>query len=96
MTQSRMCMKAKLYKTGKAKFIYAIIVCALIAVSLVYVCRNRKVTITQYISIDRPAKVQPDYAGSVIPPNIAPLNFIVQEDGSGYFVRIYSEKGNPI
>jgi Tol biopolymer transport system component len=89
-------MKAKLYKTGKAKFIYAIIVCALIAVSLLYAYRDRKVTITQYTPIDRPAKVQPDYAGSIIPPNIAPLNFIVQEDGSGYFVRIYSEKGNPI
>jgi hypothetical protein len=89
-------MKTKLHKTGKAKFIYAIIVCAVIAVSLLYACRNRKVTITQYSSIDRPAKVQPDYTGSVIPPNIAPLNFIVQEDGSGYFVRIYCEKGNPI
>jgi hypothetical protein len=89
-------MKAKLHKTRKAKFIYAIIVCALIAVSLLYACRDRKVTITQYSSIDRPAKVQPDYAGSVIPPNIAPLNFVIQQEGAGYFVRIYSEKGKPI
>jgi hypothetical protein len=50
----------------------------------------------QYNSIERPAKIRPDYAGSVIPPNIAPLNFIVQEDGSEYFVRIYSEKGKGI
>ena len=90
MTQSHICMKAKLYKTRKAKFIYAIIVCALIAVSVLYACRNRNVTITQYSFIDQPAKVRPDYTGSTIPPNIAPLNFIVQEDGSGYFVRIYS------
>ena len=96
MTQIHIRMKTKLHKTRKAKFTYAIIVCALIAVSLLYACRDRKVTITQYSSIDRPATVQPDYAGSSIPPNIAPLNFIVQEDGSGYFVRIYSEKGNPI
>lgn len=96
MTQSHIRMKAKLHKTRKAKLIYAIIVCALIAVSLLYACRDRKVTITQYSSIDRPAKVQPDYAGSVIPPNIAPLNFIIQQDGSGYFIRIHSRKGNPI
>ncbi|MGB2865767.1 MAG: hypothetical protein WBC05_20715 [Sedimentisphaerales bacterium] len=89
-------MKAKLHKTRKAKSIYVIIVCALIAVSLLYSCRGRKVTITQYSSIDRPAKLQPDYAGSVIPPNIAPLNFIIQQDGAGYFVKIHSENGIPI
>jgi len=96
MTQMHIRMKAKLHKTRKAKLIYAIIVCALIAVSLFYACNDRKVTITQYSSIDRPAKVQPDYAGSVIPPNIAPLNFVIQQEGAGYFVRIYCEKGNPI
>lgn len=89
-------MKAKLHKTGKAKLICAIIVCALIAASLLYACRDRDVTIAQYSAIDRPAKVQPDYAGSVIPPNIAPLNFVIEQDGAGYFVKIYSENGKPI
>jgi len=96
MIESHKRMKAKLHKTKKVKLIYAIIVCSLIAVSLLYSCRGRKVTITQYSSIDRPAKVQPDFAGSVIPPNIAPLNFIIQQDGAGYFVRIHSENGKPI
>jgi len=89
-------MKLKLHKTKKAKLVYATIVCAFIAVSLLYSCRGRKVTITQYSSIDRPVKIQPDYAGSVIPPNTAPLNFIIQQDGVGYFVKIHSEKGKPI
>ena len=89
-------MKTKLHKIRKAKLIYAIIVCALIAVSLLYACRDRKVKITQYSSIDRPAKVLPDYAGSVIPPNIAPLNFVIRQEGTGYYVSICSEKGNPI
>lgn len=89
-------MKAKLHKTRKTKLVYTIIVCTIIAVSLHSACRSRKVTITQYSSIDRPAKVQPDYAGSIIPPNIAPLNFVIQREGAGYFVRIYSEKGKPI
>jgi len=96
MTQAQIPKKTKINKTRKAKLIYAIIVCALIAVSLLYACRDRKVTITQYSSIDRPAKVQPDYAGTIIPPNIAPLNFVIQQEGAGYFVRIYSEKGKPI
>lgn len=89
-------MKTKLYKTGKAKLIYAIIICTIIVLSLLYASHNRKVTITQYITIDRPSKVQPDYNGCVIPPNIAPLNFVIQQHGSAYFVRIYSEKGKPV
>jgi len=89
-------MKAKLHKTRRTKLGYAIIVCTLMAVLLAYSCRNRRVTITQYRSIARPANVQPDYVGSIIPPNIAPLNFVIQHDGSGYFVRIHSRKGNPI
>lgn len=78
----------------KAKLIFAIVVCALIAVPSLNSCRGRKVTISQYNSINLPARIQPDYADSVIPPNIAPLNFIVRQEGAGYFVRIYCEKGN--
>ncbi len=96
MTQSYKRMKAKLYKTRKTKLIYTIIVCALIAFSLLYSCRDKKVTITTYSSIHRRAKVQPDYTGTVIPPNIAPLNFVIKQDGTSYFVKIYSENGNPI
>jgi hypothetical protein len=72
------------------------IVCALVAASLLYACRDRTVTIEHYNVIDRPARIQPDHAGSVIPPNIAPLNFIIKEQGSRYFVRITSRNGNPI
>ncbi|MBN1803709.1 MAG: PD40 domain-containing protein [Sedimentisphaerales bacterium] len=89
-------MKTKLFKTGKTKFICAVIVCALTAVLLSYSCRERKIRITGYNSIDQPVKVQPDYTGCIIPPNIAPLNFVIQQKGAGYFVRIYSEKGKPI
>jgi hypothetical protein len=89
-------MKARLYQTRKAKLIWAMIICVLFAVSLLYAYRDRRVTITQYSSIDRPARIQPDYAGSVIPPNIAPLNFVIEEDGLGYSVRIHSRKGDPI
>ena len=80
----------------KTKLIFLIIVCGLIAVSSLYSCRGRKVTITQYRSIDRPAKVKPDFTGSVIPPNIAPLNFVIQQEGTGYLVKIYSKNGKPV
>jgi hypothetical protein len=89
-------MKAKLYKTRKVKVIYTLILCALIAASLHYCFNGNEYTVKKYSSINRLAKVQPDYAGCVIPPNIAPLNFIIQQQGTGYFVKIHSENGKPI
>ena len=96
MTRAQKPKKAKIYKSKKAKFIYALITCALIIFVLLFVFRGNEVSITQYNVINQPAKIRPDYTGTIIPPNIAPLNFIIQQEGAGYFVRIYSEKGNPI
>ena len=44
----------------------------------------------------RPPIIHPDYSGTVIPPNIAPLNFVVVDPGSGYNVKIYSTRGDTI
>ncbi len=38
----------------------------------------------------------PDYAGITIPPNIAPLNFFIQEPGERFNVVIRGEEGSPI
>jgi hypothetical protein len=51
---------------------------------------------TDIQSAGRTAKIEPDYSGIVIPPNIAPLNFAVKESGQDYFVRIRSKQGDPI
>ncbi|MBN2136203.1 MAG: PD40 domain-containing protein [Sedimentisphaerales bacterium] len=47
----------------------------------------------KFTSAGRAPKIRPDYAGAVIPPNIAPLNFSVQEPGSRYCVKIHSKNG---
>ena len=44
----------------------------------------------------RAAKINPDYSGVTIPPNIAPLNFSIEEPGSSFFARISSAAGNGI
>jgi len=44
----------------------------------------------------RKPTIRPDYAGVVIPPNIAPLNFTVLEPGEAYFVRISAPAGRAI
>ncbi len=96
MTQSQKPTNAKKYKSKKAKFIYALLTCALIITVVFYAFRGKKVTITQYSVINRHPGISPDYSGSVVPPNIAPLNFFIQQDGSRYFVKIHSKKGKPI
>ncbi len=45
---------------------------------------------------DRQLKIEPDYTGLIIPPNIAPLNFNIKDTASAFFVKIFSSKGNPI
>ncbi|MCF7974546.1 MAG: hypothetical protein K9N55_12065 [Phycisphaerae bacterium] len=45
---------------------------------------------------DRVPLIRPDYSDVVIPPNIAPLNFVVDEPGTGCFVRVSGDLGDPI
>ena len=96
MTQSQKSDKVIKDKTQKAKLVYGLISCAIITFALLYALRGDNIKITQYNDLNSPVEIRPDYSGTVIPPNIAPLNFVVQHDGSGYFVRISSETGNPI
>ena len=48
----------------------------------------------QAVANDRLPRLWPDYVDCVIPPNIAPLNFLVQEPGSQYRVRVYGDSGS--
>ncbi len=46
--------------------------------------------------VPRLPRISPDYAGIVLPPNVAPLNFAVREDGEQFFARISGEAGEAI
>ncbi|MGA2092516.1 MAG: cytochrome C biosynthesis protein [Sedimentisphaerales bacterium] len=50
----------------------------------------------EFVTVDKDIAIKPDYSGIIIPPNIAPLNFVVLEPGQDYFVKIYSAGGKPI
>ena len=49
-----------------------------------------------YVQVDRPADISPDYRDCVIPPNIAPLNFAIREEGDRYCVRVHAPAGEEI
>ena len=57
---------------------------------------GRPEAVDSFVQIDRPPRIEPDYADAVIPPNIAPLNFLVREAGSAYSVRIAGPQGDPV
>lgn len=44
----------------------------------------------------RPPRIHPDYRDLVVPPNIAPLNFRVEEPGTEFFARFRSLGGAPV
>ncbi len=42
---------------------------------------------------DEPPSLTPDYSGTVIPYNIAPMNFRIENEGSAFFAKFQSENG---
>ena len=43
--------------------------------------------------LDREPVISPDYSGVTIPPNIAPLNFVISEQGKYFTIRAVSSNG---
>jgi len=72
------------------KIFFLIIIAALLAY-----CRAEP-DIEHSLEASRVPRIRPDYSGTVIPFNIAPLNFAVEEQGRKYFVRIRSVEGKNI
>jgi len=73
--------------------------CLLIALGLAALCVCQyDVTVLERkcTPVDRCPVIDPDYAGIVIPSNIAPLNFTVAEPGRGCCAMVSSKHGKPI
>lgn len=49
-----------------------------------------------YTEIDRLPAISPDYCQITIPANIGPLNFNIEESGSSFLVRIYTNNDSAI
>ena len=48
------------------------------------------------VAVGRPPRLFPDYAGCVMPPNIAPLRFVVRETGGEVRVRVWGSHGRAL
>jgi len=81
------------------RYLWLILLCALLAliVGVASVARHQAAfIIDEYALVDRLPRIRPDYTETVIPPNIAPLNFLVEEPGTHYRVKIYSTRSKEI
>ena len=76
------------------------LVTALVALGLAAACvilrAGRMPQVEGAVPAGRFPRLAPDYAGVTIPPNIAPLNFCLEEDGVCFYVRIHSARGGAI
>ncbi len=72
-------------------------VSALLAIAAaLWVGSCREETPESAVAVARQPRIAPDYAGIIIPPNIAPLNFVIREPGRRYHARIHSVAGEAI
>lgn len=62
---------------------------AFIALTAIYSCGNPKIP-TDFDASAKEVVIYPDYKDVVIPPNIAPLNFIIKENGKE-FIIVYKD-----
>ena len=63
---------------------------------LILLIGSCKTEIKNFTEAARVPAIFPDYTGITIPPNIAPLNFKINEPGTDFEVRIYAENEKPI
>lgn len=59
-------------------------------------CFNASSVPKDFESVDRVPKIYPDYVETTLPPNIAPTNFMIEEEGSDFVVRISGADGASI
>ena len=81
------------------RHLWLVLLCALLVVivgTMSLLRRNAAFIIEECALVDRLPHIRPDYTETVIPPNIAPLNFLVEEPGTHYRVKIYSARGDGI
>lgn len=82
----------------KKRYGYLILICVIAAATAGLwrtLCKDT-VSVEDYTSVSRMPTIKPDYAGTVIPANIAPLNFMVLESGTEYLVKIHSANGQGV
>ena len=74
-----------------------IVICVIaVGIPMWWFVFGKSVKIENPVLVSRRPTIKPDYSDTVIPANIAPLNFVVCEPGIGYSVQIHSQNSEPV
>ena len=65
--------------------------CLILLTGLLFSCSG---SVSSNTEIKRQPQIDPDYYGITIPPNIAPLNFTINEKGEKYLVKLHPLNGD--
>ncbi len=68
----------------------------IVASTVGYLRRSSRWIVTDPVLVDRTATISPDYTDTVVPPNIAPLNFVIDHPADRYCVKISAPAGQPV
>jgi Tol biopolymer transport system component len=77
-------------------WLVSVTILAVLVMSVSVMWPSAPVDFAGAVAANRPPRIRPDYSQTVIPPNIAPLNFLVDEPGTDYRVRVRSPDGGVI
>jgi hypothetical protein len=64
--------------------------------AVILLCGCNKNVPETYTTIDQNVSITPDYREITLPPNIAPLNFRIDETAEAYLIKIYGESGKAL
>ncbi len=84
-------MSRSIYEASLMVALLVLVAC----VALLVGC-SRTPDVKSATPLEREPRIDPDYTSLVIPPNIAPLNFRIMEDGRDHVVRISSSEGGKL
>lgn len=59
-------------------------------------CGRSRIPADNVTDVDGTPSITPDYTGIVIPPNIAPMNFEIEESGEEYIARVTGSDGKEL
>jgi hypothetical protein len=78
------------------RYVFFVSVFAILSVAFGYWVFGETEWPAEWVAADRLPQIRPAYVDTVIPPNICPLNFVVDEPGVSFRVRVHADKGKSI
>jgi len=81
---------------NRVKYIIFLLGMVVVISAIIFLINTFAFSVGSFSESNRQAGIYPNYNQTVIPPNIAPLNFYIKEDGDAFVVKIYSENGASI